>query len=216
MPVAYGAFSKNAKSVKEMIDYAQNMLDSGADGAAAAKPDAQVEAYDDEVVAAENYYAFADDGSEIKENGYGKSRGVEDENGNAESGGESREEKEKYDFTPFVDETQNVSGDTYFDKIKPQIERLFADYPEEKSLSEVVPDSRWVRIKYDDGEYYVVGVLYDKDRPLYLCYGVDGRYGEKPEKINEYCSFIPSSLFNLKGDGYWVMFQRATNGECVK
>ena len=216
VPVAYGAFSKNAKSVKEMIDYAQNMLDSGADGAAAAKPDAQVEAYDDEVVAAENYYAFADDGSEIKENGYGKSRGVEDENGNAESGGESREEKEKYDFTPFVDETQNVSGDTYFDKIKPQIERLFADYPEEKSLSEVVPDSRWVRIKYDDGEYYVVGVLYDKDRPLYLCYGVEGRYGEKPEKINEYCSFIPSSLFNLKGDGYWVMFQRATNGECVK
>ena len=100
--------------------------------------------------------------------------------------------------------------------IKPQIERLFADYPEEKSLSEVVPDSRWVRIKYDDGEYYVVGVLYDKDRPLYLCYGVEGRYGEKPEKINEYCSFIPSSLFNLKGDGYWVMFQRATNGECVK
>ena len=138
-----------------------------------------------------------------------------DENVGVQSGGFKKKEADEYDLSAFVDEENGGEKGTYYERIKPQIERLFEEFNEEKSLSEVVPDSRWVKIKYDGDDYYVVGVIYDKNRPLYICYGVEGRYGEKPEKIGDYCSFIPSSIFNLKGDGYWVMYQSAITGKCL-
>lgn len=214
LPVAYGAFSPEAKPEKEVLIDAKRAYYAGDDAGGQEKKSVDDETYDDEVVAAENYYAYESE-SGMKRSGGNENATDADENVGVQSGGFKKKEADEYDFSAFVDEENGGEKGTYYERIKPQIERLFEEFNEEKSLSEVVPDSRWVKIKYDGDDYYVVGVIYDKNRPLYICYGVEGRYGEKPEKIGDYCSFIPSSIFNLKGDGYWVMYQSAITGKCL-
>ncbi len=214
LPVAYGAFSPEAKPEKEVLIDAKRAYYAGDDAGGQEKKSVDDETYDDEVVAAENYYAYESE-SGMKRSGGNENATDADENVGVQSGGFKKKEADEYDLSAFVDEENGGEKGTYYERIKPQIERLFEEFNEEKSLSEVVPDSRWVKIKYDGDDYYVVGVIYDKNRPLYICYGVEGRYGEKPEKIGDYCSFIPSSIFNLKGDGYWVMYQSAITGKCL-
>lgn len=214
LPVAYGAFSPEAKPEKEVLRDAKRAYYAGDDAGGQEKKSVDDETYDDEVVAAENYYAYESE-SGMKRSGGNENATDAYENVGVQSGGFKKKEADEYDLSAFVDEENSGEKGTYYERIKPQIERLFEEFNEEKSLSEVVPDSRWVKIKYDGDDYYVVGVIYDKNRPLYICYGVEGRYGEKPEKIGDYCSFIPSSIFNLKGDGYWVMYQSAITGKCL-
>ena len=214
LPVAYGAFSPEAKPEKEVLIDAKRAYYAGDDAGGQEKKSVDDETYDDEVVAAENYYAYESE-SGMKRGGENENATDADENVGVQSGGFKKKEADEYDLSAFVDEENGGEKGTYYERIKPQIGRLFEEFNEEKSLSEVVPDSRWVKIKYDGDDYYVVGVIYDKTRPLYICYGVEGRYGEKPEKIGDYCSFIPSSIFNLKGDGYWVMYQSAITGKCL-
>lgn len=214
LPVAYGVFSPEAKPEKEVLIDAKRAYYAGDDAGGQEKKSVDDETYDDEVVAAENYYAYESE-SGMKRGGENENATDADENVGVQSGGFKKKEADEYDLSAFVDEENGGEKGTYYERIKPQIERLFEEFNEEKSLSEVVPDSRWVKIKYDGDDYYVVGVIYDKNRPLYICYGVEGRYGEKPEKIGDYCSFIPSSIFNLKGDGYWVMYQSAITGKCL-
>lgn len=214
LPVAYGAFSPEAKPEKEVLIDAKRAYYAGDDAGGQEKKSVDDETYDDEVVAAENYYAYESE-SGMKRSGGNENATDADENVGVQSGGFKKKEADEYDLSAFVDEENSGEKGTYYERIKPQIERLFEEFNEEKSLSEVVPDSRWVKIKYDGDDYYVVGVIYGKNRPLYICYGVEGRYGEKPEKIGDYCSFIPSSIFNLKGDGYWVMYQSAITGKCL-
>ena len=214
LPVAYGAFSPEAKPEKEVLIDAKRAYYAGDDAGGQEKKSVDDETYDDEVVAAENYYAYESE-SGMKRGGENENATDADENVGVKSGGFEKKETDEYDLSAFVDEENGGEKGTYYERIKPQIERLFEEFNEEKLLSEVVPDSRWAKIKYDGDDYYVVGVIYDKTRPLYICYGVEGRYGEKPEKIGDYCSFIPSSIFNLKGDGYWVMYQSAITGKCL-
>ena len=65
-------------------------------------------------------------------------------------------------------------------------------------------------------EYYTVGLIYDQKKPAYICYGVPGKYSKEPPKeLKGYCSYLPLSLFDLGGDGYWMMYQNADSGECV-
>lgn len=214
LSVAYGAFSSDAKSEKEVLENAKNAYRAGNDAGGQTEKSVDDETYDDEVVAVENYYEY-ESGLGIKGENKNENATYDNENVGVKSGGFEKKETDEYDFSAFVDEENGGDKGSYYERIKPQIERLFETFDEEKSLSEVVPDSRWVKIKYDGDDYYVVGIIYDKNRPLYVCYGVEGRYGEKPEKIGDYCSFIPSSIFNLKGDGYWVMYQSAITGKCL-
>ena len=154
----------------------------------------------------------------VKElNDVGRENGGKNENGDTQNGIVGEKTKREYDFGVFVDEeaAKPVAGD-YYEKIKAEVDKLFREFPAEEELSLTVPDSKWVKINYDGDKFYVVGVISDGKRPVYLCYGVAGRYGEKPEEIKEYCSFIPSSPYSLKGDGFWVMYQDAATGECLK
>lgn len=215
--VAYGGFSPRAKKAEEILEYAENLYQQESGYASSSKRD-ECDAYDDEVVATENYYGYQDV-DEIKlaiKEEYDGANGGEYENGDAktEFGGQEAARGDFCGARGDEIEEEPSRGD-YYQKIKPRLDDLFEKFPREDGLSRVVPDSKWVKISYDDGKYYVVGVLTDGKTPSYICYGVAGRYGERPKEIDGYCSFIPSSLFSLKGDGFWVMYQDAKSGERI-
>ena len=99
--------------------------------------------------------------------------------------------------------------------MKDELDKIFSENPEEDCLKSTVPQSRWVKIEYAGG-YYLVGVVEERKKPKYICYGVPAKYSPYPPKeLAGYCTFIPLSVFEMKGDGFWMLFQSAETGECV-
>ena len=164
--------------------------------------------YDDEIIADKNYYEFGD--VDIRNLRVKDDNGDENENVGTDACA-SGEQKEKTRDDRGIEDEKEKSG-VFFEKIRVNLKELFDDYPAEKNLEEMVADSKWVKIDYDAGKFYVVGVIYENEKPAYMCYGAPGKRAEKPDEMKGYCSFIPSSPFDLKNDGYWVMFQSAASG----
>ena len=107
--------------------------------------------------------------------------------------------------------------ETFFDGIKGQIEELFGKYPEEEILKDIIPNSKWVKIDYEDkGEYYVVGLLYEDNKIKYVCYGVPSMYSnEPPEDLKGFSQWLPLDASKENGFGYWITYQDADTGENV-
>lgn len=107
--------------------------------------------------------------------------------------------------------------ETFYDEIKEQIETLFNKYPEEEILKELIPDSKWVKVDYEEkGEYYVVGLMYENGKLKYVCYGVPSVYQDEPPKeLKGFCQWLPIDSQKENGFGYWITYQDAENGENV-
>lgn len=108
--------------------------------------------------------------------------------------------------------------DSFVGKLKPQIDKLFEKNPIEKNLEEMIPNSKFVKIEYeDDGDFYVFGLLYENNRIKYVCYGVPAVYEESPpNELSGYPTFLPLNKDDEKGFGYWLTYQDAETGEPVK
>ncbi|MBO4594172.1 MAG: hypothetical protein J5697_00550 [Clostridia bacterium] len=177
-----------------------------------------LKAYNDEAVATENYYAYKEDFDEpVKtetESEYNFS-----ENGENSRRKQSKKQKEKKNAIGSLDEENSFAGEEqrFYSKVKAEIESTLNKYPHETVLETIFKDSRWVKINYSATRYYVLGVIKENGREKYVCYGVPDKFSEyAPKELDGYCSFIPLSVFDLSGNGYWMMFQDADTGECLK
>lgn len=107
-------------------------------------------------------------------------------------------------------------GENFYSAVKPQLDEMFVCYPEEKVLNDVIPNSRWIRVNCEEG-FYVVGILYNLEEPIYICYGIKGVYTLRPpEELGAVCDWLPLDLNNKFGDGYWVIYQDAKTGKTVR
>lgn len=116
-------------------------------------------------------------------------------------------------------ETENEhQSESFFDGIKEQIDTLFQKYPAEDFLSEIIPNSKWVKVDYEEkGEYYVLGLIYEDDIIKYVCYGVPGMWEEEaPADLNGFCQWLPLDSNRPQEYGYWITYQNAESGESVK
>ncbi len=106
----------------------------------------------------------------------------------------------------------------FIDKLKPQIDKLFEKNPLEENLQKLIPDSKWVKVEYeDDGDFYVFGLLYIGEEIKYVCYGVPAVFEESPPKeLAGYPIWLPLDKDNQEGFGYWLTYQDATTGQPVK
>ena len=105
----------------------------------------------------------------------------------------------------------------FYDRLKPQIDKLFQSNLPENSLQELIPYSKWVKVDYeDDGDFFVFGILYDdKNSPKCICYGVPSVFEEgPPQELAGYPVWLP--LDDEKGFGYWITYQDAETGEPIK
>lgn len=105
----------------------------------------------------------------------------------------------------------------FYNMIASQLDELFDKYPREENLENLVENSKWVRIKYDDNDkYYVVGLIYFDNDIKYICYGVPGDYtSEPPRELREYSQWLPTDTMQPYTKGFWVMYQDADTGENI-
>ena len=182
-----------------------------------------LQAYDDEAVATENYYEY---NKQIQEKLEAVKRwtleNVQVEDGKSDIRGQEEKEESIKDADCLKDETctcecQDNSSAPYYLTARKELDALFEKFPTEEQLLKIFPDSKFVKINYSESAYYVVGLVKEDGQEKYICYGVPGAYATNPpDQLAGYCTFIPLSVFNLLGDGYWIMFQDAITGECIK
>ena len=82
----------------------------------------------------------------------------------------------------------------------------------------MIPGSKWVKVEYTEGEekgHYIVGIIYDEEgAPMHICYGVPGQFAlAPPENLAKYCQWLPASIKDPQGEGYWVLYQSAKTGQ---
>lgn len=106
----------------------------------------------------------------------------------------------------------------FYDDVKQQLNELFDKYPEEEFLKDIIPNSKWVKVDYEDnGNYFVVGLIYSEGALKYICYGLPGLADEIPdEDIVKNAQWLPIVEENQDGFGYWITYQDAQNGENIQ
>ncbi len=213
-PVAIAASENSEFSAMKLAEYLNREIknEKTVETQNSKETDIQVQtpAYDDETVATENYYLYDNEETKNERTVFKKNVGTDNES-------ESQKNGEEKNFEMFKNETGfTVDEENAAFKIKENLEKLFSSYPEDFSLSKTLPHSKWVKINYSDDGYYLVGAIYKNDEPEYVCYGIPAKFNEKPpEELNGICCFIPLSVFDMQGDGYFVIFQSAVTGKCI-
>ncbi len=151
------------------------------DGRAAAR-------YDDEAIAASDYFARADDGNEKA------AAAAEKATGAAASGDAG-------------DLLLRPRGSlTYYYEIKEKLDKAFSEGEKDERLLAVFPRSEWVR---RGGA--LLGIVYEEGIPRWLCVAAEGN---RPAAMGEHAVFVPGSHFSDE-DGFWIVFQDADTGEYV-
>lgn len=170
--------------------------------------------YNDENVAEENYY-------EVKENERQQSEQII-ENAYTARSGEKPSPQKGTNPAQDVDASRvlhpfALRPDGYYLSVKGEIDQLFRTYPRDYTLIDAFAASEWVRIKGEaNAPQYLVGVLYEDGKATHICYALAAQDRHNPpEEIKDVCSFVPSSIFN-ETQGFFVIFQSAASGECVK
>lgn len=130
-------------------------------------------------------------------------------------------EHEKTNDTKMAEETKKSvdKEPVFFDRLKPQIEKLFEKNPLDENLQNMIPNSKWIKVEYEeDGDFYVFGLIYDgQEQVKYVCYGVPAVFEEEPPKeLSGFPTWLPLDEGNKQGFGYWLTYQDAETGEPVK
>lgn len=104
----------------------------------------------------------------------------------------------------------------FYEKIWHKIEEMFDIYQHDSVLEDLVYDSAWIRIPYEDDGYYVVGVISDDGKPVFICYGIPQDKMTRPDKeIEDSCEWLPIDKTDVSGRGYWLVYQDAMTGENI-
>lgn len=120
-------------------------------------------------------------------------------------------------FDDDEEQEEEEKKENFFDEMKPHIDKLFKDNPNDEYLEKILPNSKFVRVQLDDDNYYVLGLIYDDDQIAYICYGVPGFYqNTPPRELSGYPIWVPIDKDKEKDFGYWLSYQDAQSGESVK
>ena len=124
------------------------------------------------------------------------------------------EKIEKQNYSEIKEEGEK----TFFDEIKGQILPLFEKNAREEFLEDIIPNSKWIKVDYEeDGDYYILGLIYENEKIKYLVYGVPGVYQKNPpNEISGYPVWFPLDKERKESFGYWLSYQDIDTGESVK
>ena len=188
-----GNFNSAAIGIKEAIERQENI-----------KKEVPIK-YEDEALCEVNYYEF---GEAYKDGGSVCESEKAEKDGNNLPENEAAYSVEKELSGGLAD------GGSFYSRMKSEIENVLSSYPKEEALEETVENSRWVKITYGDGKYYIFGVIFGGGEAQYICYGVPSDNPTTPPTSLQNCSFIPA--YPEGNSGYWVMYQDAKTGASIR
>ena len=120
-----------------------------------------------------------------------------------------------------LESKDSIKGDnpTFYEQIKSQMDAMFDKYDSFDTLSSIIPNSKWIKVVYDESNnFYVLGLIYREDGGvLYICYGVPSNDPQTPpDDIKDYAGWLPLDSENVDSQGFFIVCQDATTGETLK
>lgn len=180
---------------------------------------APVQSYEDEALAEENYYEYdasdESDGSVCQDSQKEEDgcQSCKDEGG-ADSVKED-EDKVEQSLKKCEDTPIELARGDFYNKMRAEIEGLFSSYPPAEELCSAIEGSKWVKISYGEGSFYVFGVIFADGVPKYICYGIPAENeSSPPASMQGLASFL--GVKTQHGAGFWVMYQDADTGASVR
>jgi hypothetical protein len=114
----------------------------------------------------------------------------------------------------FLSRLHSTGSKNFYQNVKERLDDLFVIHPRENELEKIIPESKWVKIRYDGDDYYVVGSLTDDGSVAYLAYGVPGIAEVPPPKLaSDISDWLPVPNMPPPYKGYWLIFQNAEDGK---
>lgn len=217
-----GNFGGAALGIRDEIEKSEKITRDGDGEIAASGKNSTDGVYEDEAIAEVNYYELAEtdeDGGTLRQNKDEEKTGRKAEQNEENPRPRETRRGDSADAGATVTENARrpkLAGGNFYARMKNEIEGLLSAYPPEENLQKTVKGSRWVKISYGDGKFYVFGVINEGMKPRYICYGVPSVNTDRPpESMQGLASFIPSSADGGK-EGFWVMYQDADTGASLK
>ena len=128
--------------------------------------------------------------------------------------GRTMAENERDEVSAFSLDTVRFDGTNFYLSVKPQLDEIFVCFPECEDLEEIVPNSKWAKIQVEDG-FYVVGLILDGEVVRYISYGVPATKNScPPSEIRDVAVWLDDG--KKEGNCYWVIYQDAMTGQCLK
>ena len=168
--------------------------------------------YNDEAVSTKNYYAEGEKNEEgdlarghADENACAAGEETKTEGGAAQANDLSAGARHPFEF---------ARGQTYYLKVKEEIEDLFSRGERTEILSKALPESEWVKVS--DAGGCLVGLVYADMQVRYVAYALPAGKERTPPKELEHACFLPCDPLDEESEGYFVLFQDADTGEVVR
>ncbi len=162
------------------------------------KSEKKKEEYDDDAIAATNYYRLSE-GAENE----GACVCAQTQDGEIESDSDSCQDDGAVPPRPVPRGTL-----AYYDEVRGRLEEAFAKYPRDDTLLSIFPHSEWV-----NSGGALLGVIYSEGLPHYLCVAAPEKNAS--DEMKEEGVFVPSSHFS-DDEGYIIVFQNADTGDYIK
>ncbi len=210
IPIAFGKCSDKAFQLTSLLDVLQEEVTTTT--SISSPFEENNISYDDEIVATENYYEKAM--QEDFQNVTTQDSETEEVDSREITGDENVESL--FDIAAEGTTRQDERSSYYF-KVKEELDKLFTQYPQEQVLCKILPNANFVKIEIAAGRHYVIGIIRENEEVKYICYGLPTGHKTDlpPPALRGRVSFIPLSLFDLQGAGYWMLFQSANDGSCL-
>ena len=170
--------------------------------------------YDDDAIATENYYLL-EEKCDLLKGGLGGSFSIKNEL----PFGERKSEKEEIKKANNCEENQDDDNkksclDLYYKKVQKKVDGIVLRYRSSRKLTKSLPNTRFFSVKNDENRLF--GICYEKANPSYFIYAIFGNKSDGvPAKLSDKGCFVPCSIFDLSGEGYWCVFQDAKTGALV-
>ena len=97
---------------------------------------------------------------------------------------------------------------TYYNSVREKLEKALKTFPKDERLNAVFPLSEWVRA--ESGA--LLGIVYENGTPRYLCVAAQ-KQGDAPAEMEGRASFVP--LPYSEDEGFYIVFQDADTGDYV-
>lgn len=96
-------------------------------------------------------------------------------------------------------------------EIKKQIAELIINNPQNTELICLIENSNFAKLE-ENGKEYSIGAIYENQEIKYLCYAVKSNYNSPPpEEIGKHYQWLPIDKEDPLTDGYYMVFQDATD-----
>lgn len=114
-------------------------------------------------------------------------------------------------------ENKSQQTEEFLSSITEQLDEMFKEYPQDEIIMSIIPNSKIIKVTDSlDNSSYIVGIIYENQEIRYLLYGVPAKYNETaPSELGDNYQWLPLDPDDPISDGYFLIYQDATNGKIV-